>query len=116
MTGVAMPVNFQSDIANALAKGSYRATAALAARADEPNTVTFASRAPSQPAVCSPAVSRGTLRQVGLISSPASAFWVRDFRGCDLWPTSFSRLFRCPVVQDIIRQRVIGAQKSMSPM
>jgi len=71
---VALPVNFQSDIADALAKGSHRATGYLPARANEPYTVSFASRAPSQPAVCSPAMSRGTLRQTGLISSPPSAF------------------------------------------
>jgi len=36
-----MAVNFQSDIANALTKGSYRATDDLPARADESPTLSL---------------------------------------------------------------------------
>jgi hypothetical protein len=78
----------------ALVTCMHHAASDLQALADDPNSVSFASRAPSQPAVCSPAAAGGMLRQTGLVSSPPSASWVRDFRGCDLWPTWFSRLFR----------------------
>jgi hypothetical protein len=46
-TGVALPVNFQSDIADALAKGSHPAIDDLPAHANNPNTVSFASRLPA---------------------------------------------------------------------